>query len=110
MSNSSSRHALAATALSVAILAGSGPSLAQTQTANLSDDQRRCLAESSRVKRDYFKYFGGDHVFYDFGARSAEAAALCENGDVDEAWDLMAEIKSDIRALRNRDSGSFRRN
>lgn len=110
MSISSNGLALAAGALSIALFASSGPGLAQTQTANLSDDQRRCLAESSRVKRDYIKYFGGDHVFYDFGDRSAEAAALCENGDVDEAWDLMAEIKSDIRALRNEQSNSPRRN
>ncbi len=84
--------------------------MAQQQTANLSDGQRRCLAEASRVKRDYIKYFGGDHVFYDFGERSAEAKALCENDDVDEAWDLIAEIKSDIRALRKQDDGRLETN
>ncbi len=91
------------------VLTVTGPRvMAQPQTASLSDDQRRCLAEASRVKRDYFRYFGGDHVLYHFGERSAEAKTLCEHGDVDEAWDLMAEIKSDIRALRNQDNGRFR--
>lgn len=104
-----------ATAFALLVVAPQGmvsPAMAQaqSQTANLSDAQRRCLAEASRVKRDYNRYFGGEHVFYDFGARSEEAEALCEHNDIDEAWDLMAEIKSDIRALRNQDNGRFKSN
>ena len=104
---------LAAVGLAAAFsLTVPGPqAMAEAQTAKLSEAQIRCMAEASRVKRDYIRYFGGDHVFYDFGARSAEAKALCEHNDIDEAWDLMAEIKSDIRALRNeQNDGRFRSN
>ncbi len=60
----------------------------------------RCISDLARVERDISIWVGGDHVQYDFGRRVMQTASLCQSGQIREARNLLAEIKSDVRALR----------
>ena len=60
-----------------------------------------CIADLARVKRDISVWVGGDHVQYDFAERVRRVEQLCAAGQVSKGRNLLAEIKSDVRALRN---------
>ena len=66
-----------------------------------SDHAASCITDLARVKRDITVWIGGDHVQYDFADRVQEVERLCKAGQVGEGRNLLAEIKSDVRAVRN---------
>ena len=67
---------------------------ASTHTAN-------CISDLARVKRDINVWVGGDDVRYHFGPRVQEVERLCNAGDIRKGRNILAEIKSDLRSVRN---------
>lgn len=88
-----SRSALLAVAVIIA-LAQSTPAAAQTSEA-------ACVQHAEAIKTAVIRMFGGDNVNYGFFRRADRASELCRGGQIGKALDIVAALKSDLRAYRN---------
>ena len=60
-----------------------------------------CVQRAEGIKTAVIRMFGGDNVNYGFFRRADRASELCRSGEIDRALDMVAALRSDMRALRN---------